>query len=212
MFSHRTRIKICGITRPEDAVAVALAGADAIGLNFWPSSSRAISLKQAEEICAAVPAFVSVVALAVDADQSLLEAIARLPVDCIQFHGRESPQDCEAAAKPWIRALRVQPGMDVDAEIARYRSARSILLDAYKKGVPGGTGETFNWSLIPKQHRTRIVLAGGLTPENVAQAVCDVRPYAVDVSGGVESAPGIKDAAKITAFVRAVQSADSQSS
>ena len=208
MPTQRTRIKICGITRPEDALVAAAAGADAIGLNFWPSSSRAISVQQAKEICAAIPGFVSVIALTVDAPTDLLDNIVALPIDAIQFHGGETPAQCESVDKPYIKALRMQSGLDVAAEIERYASAQSVLLDTYKKGAPGGTGETFDWSLIPEQQRSRIVLAGGLNPDNVAQAVTEIRPWAVDVSGGVEIAPGIKDAAKIAAFAEAVNAAD----
>lgn len=209
----RTRIKICGITRSEDARHAVAAGADAIGLVFWQPSPRAVSIAAAAEICADLPAFVNVVALTVDADAALIQNITdRLPVDIFQLHGKESPQQCrqlsEQTGRPFMKAIRVKPGLDLAAEVERYQHARSILLDAYSKGVPGGTGQQFEWQLIPQTLRSRIVLAGGLNPENVAKAVNSVHPYAVDVSGGVEASPGIKDSRKMDDFVAAVRLAD----
>lgn len=205
----RTRVKICGITRIEDACSVVEAGADAIGLVFWEPSSRAVTVRRAAEICRQLPAFVSIVALTVNAQESLLKKIVgELPIDLLQFHGDESPEYCEQFSRSYIKALRMKPGLDITEQLRCYSSARSVLLDAYRKGVPGGTGEQFDWERIPTECRSRIVLAGGLHAANVTQAVTRVRPYAVDVSGGVELSPGIKDPQKIREFVNAVDRAD----
>ena len=207
---NRTRVKICGLTRPEDAQAAVAAGADALGLVFWESSPRAVTLAQAEAICQRLPAFVTVVALLVDAEADTVRRLLdRLPIGLLQFHGDESPQYCEQFASPFMKAIRMRPQLDMDDEIQRFAAANSILLDAYRKGVPGGTGECFDWQLIPAQYRSRIVLAGGLSADNVERAIAEVGPYGVDVSGGVESGPGIKDAAKINEFIRRVKRADS---
>ncbi len=206
---NRTRVKICGLTRPEDARAAVAAGADAIGLVFWEPSSRAVTIEQAREICDGLPAFVTVVALTVDAKPHFVrQLLDSLPVGLLQFHGNESPEQCEQFAHPYMKAIRVQPALDVQAEIKRFSSASSILLDTYRKGLPGGTGDLFDWALIPEQYRSRIVLAGGLKPDNVGAAISTVRPYGVDVSGGVEDCPGIKDKQKINAFIRQVSLAD----
>ena len=205
----RTRIKICGITRPEDAIAAVDAGADAIGLVFYPPSSRAVTIEQAIAICKPLPAFVSVVALTVNADVDLLEQInTYLPVSLYQFHGDESAEFCDQLAKPYIKAIRMRPELSLADEVERFANARSILLDAYQKGVPGGTGEQFDWQRIPAQYQSQIILAGGLSSENIEQAVTSVRPYAVDVSGGVEEMPGIKSEHKIKQFVQGVYRAD----
>ena len=203
------RVKICGITRVEDALAAAAAGADAIGLVFYAKSPRAVDIEQAREILAALPPFVTSVGLFVDAERSELERIlASVPLDLLQFHGDESVQQCEAFGRPYIKALRVKAGDDIAAQVARYPSAQGILLDAYVEGVPGGTGEAFDWSLIPQTLSKPLILAGGLRPDNVAEAVSRVRPYAVDVSSGVESSRGVKDATLIYQFCRAVCVAD----
>jgi phosphoribosylanthranilate isomerase len=200
------RVKICGITRVEDALAAAAAGADAIGLVFYAKSPRAVDIEQAREILAALPPFVTAVGLFVDAERSELERIlASVPLDLLQFHGDESVQQCEAFGRPYIKALRVKAGDDIAAQVARYPSAQGILLDAYVEGVPGGTGEAFDWSLIPQTLSKPLILAGGLRPDNVAEAVSRVRPYAVDVSGGVEASKGVKDVEKVDAFIRAAR-------
>jgi phosphoribosylanthranilate isomerase len=200
------RVKICGITRVEDALAAAAAGADAIGLVFYAKSPRAVDIEQAREILAALPPFVTTVGLFVDAERSELERIlASVPLDLLQFHGDESVQQCEAFGRPYIKALRVKAGDDIAAQVARYPSAQGILLDAYVEGVPGGTGEAFDWSLIPQALSKPLILAGGLRPDNVAEAVSRVRPYAVDVSGGVEASKGVKDVEKVGAFIRAAR-------
>lgn len=202
------RSKICGITRVEDALAAAQAGADAIGLVFYAKSPRAVSVQQAREIIAALPPFVTTVGLFVNASRcELNEILEAVPLDLLQFHGDETPQDCEGYNRPWIKALRVRAGDDLEAECKRYARASGILLDTYVAGVPGGTGEAFDWALVPKHLSKPIILAGGLSADNVGAAIAQVRPYAVDVSGGVEQAKGIKDAARIDAFLDAVRRA-----
>lgn len=202
------RSKICGITRIEDALAAAEAGADAIGFVFYAKSPRAVDVRQARAIIAELPPFVTTVGLFVNASRcELNEILEAVPLDLLQFHGDETPQDCEGYHRPWIKALRVRPGDDLEAACRLYAGARGILLDTYVPGVPGGTGEAFDWSLVPARLSKPIILAGGLSADNVGQAIAQVRPYAVDVSGGVEQAKGIKDAAKIEAFMRAVKQA-----
>ena len=202
------RSKICGITRIEDALAAVEAGADAIGLVFYGKSPRAVGVEQAAAIVQALPPFVTTVGLFVDMPRDQLQQLLqRLPLDLLQFHGDESPADCEAHGRPYIKALRVRPGEDVAAAMAPYSGARGILLDTFVEGVPGGTGASFDWSLVPENAAKPIILAGGLDADNVAAAIRQVRPYAVDVSGGVEASKGIKDAGKIRAFVQAVRDA-----
>jgi len=205
-----TRIKICGITRTEDALAAARAGADAIGLVFYPDSPRAIDIATAWEIVEALPPFVTTVGLFVDADPEWIEEIlVEVPLDVLQFHGDESPDFCEQFAHPYIKAIRMRPDTDLAEVARRYADAQGLLLDTYRPGVPGGTGEAFDWALAQQPCDKPIVLAGGLTPENVADAIAQVSPWAVDVSGGVEKAKGIKDSSKINAFMAAVRAADS---
>ncbi len=200
------RSKICGITRIEDALAAVDAGADAIGLVFYAKSPRAVSVQQARTIIAALPPFVTTVGLFVDASRCELgEILDAVPLNLLQFHGDETPAACDGFHRPYIKALRVKPGDDIAAQVALYKNASGVLLDTYVPGIPGGTGEAFDWSLVPAQLSKPVILAGGLTVENVAQAITQVRPYAVDVSGGVESAKGIKDASKINAFMQAVR-------
>lgn len=200
------RSKICGITRVEDALVAAEAGADAIGLVFYPKSPRAVSMQQALNIVAALPPFVTTVGLFVNASRSEISAtLDTVPLDVLQFHGDESPADCEGFSRPWYKALRVQAGEDIRRQAARYAGASAILLDTFVAGVPGGTGEIFDWSLIPADLSKPLILAGGLTCENVQQALAEVRPFAVDVSGGVELSKGIKDAASVREFVRLVR-------
>ncbi|NBF11837.1 phosphoribosylanthranilate isomerase [Pseudomonas sp. Fl4BN1] len=199
------RSKICGITRIEDALAAVAAGADAIGLVFYAKSPRAVSVQQARAIIAALPPFVTTVGLFVNASRCELgEILDAVPLDLLQFHGDESAADCEGYHRPYIKALRVKAGDDIAAACLAYPLASGILLDTYVEGVPGGTGEAFDWSLVPRELSKPIILAGGLSAENVAQAIAQVRPYAVDVSGGVEQSKGIKDQAKIRAFMQAV--------
>ena len=201
------RSKICGITRIEDALAAVDAGADAIGLVFYAKSPRAVNVQQARAIIAALPPFVTTVGLFVNASRCELgEILDAVPLDLLQFHGDETPADCEGYHRPWIKALRVKVGDDIAASCKAYAGASGILLDTYVEGVPGGTGEAFDWSLVPKDLSKPIILAGGLSATNVAQAIAQVHPYAVDVSGGVEQSKGIKDHAKIRAFIQAVRS------
>ena len=202
------RSKICGITRIEDALAAAEAGADAIGLVFYARSPRAVNVQQARAIIAALPPFVTTVGLFVNASRcGLNEILDAVPLDLLQFHGDETPADCDGYHRPWIKALRVRPGDDLEAGCQQYAKASGILLDTFVAGVPGGTGEAFDWSLIPEHLSKPIILAGGLSADNVGAAIAQVRPYAVDVSGGVEQAKGIKDPARIEAFMRAVRQA-----
>ncbi|MFT3930540.1 MAG: phosphoribosylanthranilate isomerase [Spongiibacteraceae bacterium] len=209
MALRRTRIKICGITRVEDALAAAAAGADAIGFVFYANSSRAVSAEIARDICAALPAFVTTVGLFVDADPSAVKKVLDVvPLDLLQFHGDESPAYCAQFSRPYCKALRMRDDLDVIAAATQFEDARSLLLDTYRAGVAGGTGETFEWQRVPQSLRDKIILAGGLSPENVGDAIAQIRPYAVDVSGGVESNPGIKDVNKIHAFIAAVRRTD----
>lgn len=202
------RSKICGITRVEDALAAAAAGADAIGLVFYAKSPRAVSVEQAQQIIEALPPFVTTVGLFVDMPRPELQQIlAQVPLDLLQFHGDESVEQCEGYGRPYIKALRVKAGDDIAAQMAQYPSASGVLLDTFVEGVPGGTGLAFDWSLVPAELPKPVILAGGLTPYNVATAIDRVRPYAVDISGGVESAKGIKDADKVRAFIRAARGA-----
>ena len=202
------RSKICGITRIEDALAAVAAGADAIGLVFYAKSPRAVTVQQARAIIAALPPFVTTVGLFVNASRcELNEILEAVPLDLLQFHGDETPSDCVGFNRPYIKALRVRPGDDLEAACQHYAGASGILLDTFVAGVPGGTGEAFDWSLVPARLSKPIILAGGLSADNVAQAIAQVQPYAVDVSGGVEQAKGIKDAARIEAFMRAVRQA-----
>jgi len=205
----RTRIKICGLTHPRDAEAATRQGVDAIGLVFYPPSPRAVSLDQARAICAALGPLVTPVALFVDARPALIEAVLQaLPRAVLQFHGDESPEECQRYGRAWIKALRMSPDIDLDAELERYQGAGALLLDSYRPGVPGGTGQRFDWARVPKTLGSRLILAGGLTPENVGQAIAQVRPAVVDVSGGVESAPGSKSPARMADLVAAVRAAD----
>jgi phosphoribosylanthranilate isomerase len=201
-----TRIKVCGITRPEDALAAVDAGVDAIGLVFYPPSPRYVNLAQAIEIVTCLPPFVTTVGLFVDMPiADIRQVIQAVGIDLVQFHGHETAAICGEIKHPWIRAIRMQDNLDLVSTCSDFTTARGILLDAYCPGVPGGTGMAFDWSRIPATLSGKIILAGGLHPNNVAQAVREVCPYAVDVSGGVESSPGIKDQAKIAQFVAQVR-------
>ena len=206
---RRTRIKICGITRAEDADAAVEAGADALGLVFYPPSPRAVNVGQAVDAVGNVPAFVSVTALFVNPTvEEVQRVLDSVRIDLIQFHGDEDDDFCRQFKRPYIKALRVRQASDVVASCLRFPGALAILLDSYKPGVPGGTGETFDWSLIPETPPKPIILAGGLEPENVASAITQIRPFAVDISGGVEASKGIKDHSKIEEFVNEVYRVD----
>ncbi len=198
----RVRVKICGITRAEDGVAAAERGADAIGLVFYPESSRAVDVESAARIAFTLPPFITVVGVFVNAAEALVrETLGRVRIDLLQFHGNEGADYCEGFEKPYVKAVRVRTEEDVAQARGEHRRARALLLDAHRPRQWGGTGRTFDWSLIPALPGTPLVLAGGLDPGNVAGAIRTVRPYGVDVSGGVEQAPGIKDPGLIEAFI-----------
>ncbi len=193
-------------------MAAARLGADAIGLVFYPPSPRYVEVEQAAEIAAALPPFVTTVALFVNADeQTIADVVSRVRIDLIQFHGNECKDYCGLHQRPYIKAVRMSDDVDLDKQLNDFSQARGLLLDTYKAGVPGGTGEQFNWDRVPAHLADKIILAGGLTPENVKDAVAQVHPYAVDVSGGVESAPGKKDTEKMARFIEAVRSQESRS-
>jgi len=201
----RTRVKICGITQRQDALAAVAAGADAIGLVFHEHSPRHVTVQQAHAITAGLPPFVTVVGLFVDADSSLVNSVLeQTRIDLLQFHGDENEADCTRYRRPYMKAIRVREETDLRAEAQRYPGAAALLLDSYHAGLPGGTGTSFDWGRVPADLGRHVVLAGGLGPDNVARAVAQLRPYAVDVSSGVEASPGIKDAKLIEAFVKAV--------
>lgn len=201
----RTRVKICGITRVEDARQAAQLGADAIGLVFYPPSPRNVTIDQAQEISACLPPFVSRVGLFVDAEPQHIESVlASVPLDLVQFHGAESAEQCQRYGKPYIKAIRMTPGLDLAAAINAHADACGILLDTYSDSVAGGSGEAFDWSRVPAGLEQPLILAGGLDAGNVGAAIAAVHPYAVDVSSGVEQQKGIKDAAKMAAFINEV--------
>ena len=205
----RTRVKICGITREQDAAICASAGVDAIGLVFYEPSPRAIAVEQAMEIIETLPPFVTSVGLFVDADQDYVnEILTKVKLDCLQFHGNEDAAYCAQFERPYIKAVRMTEGTDVEALANEYLSAQALLLDTYVADVPGGTGQTFNWKHVPGTCSKPIILAGGLKPENVCDAIKTAKPYAVDVSGGVELSKGVKDAAKIEKFIDEVECLD----
>ncbi|MTW22173.1 phosphoribosylanthranilate isomerase [Allochromatium palmeri] len=212
MKSHhiiRTRVKICGLTRESDIAAAVTSGADAVGFVFHPASPRAVTPEQAAELCRALPPFVTAVGLFVDAAAETIEAtLDQVPLDLLQFHGDESPEFCARFGRRWIKALRMRPGVDLAAERERFAGADGLLLDAYEPGRAGGTGQCFDWDRIPPEMAPEILLAGGLTPANVAEAIERVRPYGVDVSGGVEAAKGVKSPELIFAFMQGVRHGD----
>lgn len=206
-----TRIKICGITREQDLHAVANSGADAIGLVFYEKSPRHMSIQQAAELMLPVPPFVTVVGLFVNPTVDYVrQVLANVSLDVLQFHGEESPEFCQQFNRPYLKAIRVKAGVDLVECAARYARAQGLLLDAFVEGTQGGTGESFDWTLIPQNLSLPVILSGGLHAGNVAEAVKQVRPYAVDVSSGVEVSKGIKDAAKVAAFIKEVKQIDVQ--
>lgn len=209
-MKQHTRVKICGITRIEDALAAAAMGVDAIGLVFYENSPRNVEIEQAAAICRQLPAFVTTVALFLDAEQAVVnDVLEQVPVDLLQFHGAEDPAYCERFARPYIKALGMgrlnQQGLISQSKA--YKNARGLLLDSHEPGAAGGTGEVFDWNSIPVLNKP-VILAGGLTVSNVAEAVSRVRPWAVDVSSGVEADKGIKSVELMSAFMQEVENAN----
>lgn len=205
MLKKYPRVKICGITRPQDGIAAAEAGADAIGLVFYNKSPRAVSITQAQAIVRELPVFMTIVGLFVNAtSEEITQILAQVPLDRLQFHGEESSAACEQFGKPYIKALRMKPTIEIATLAQCYTRASALLIDSYVPDIKGGTGVAFDWGQLPKNLPKPIILAGGLTSGNVSQAIRMVKPYAVDVSGGVESAKGIKDVNKINAFMQEI--------
>lgn len=201
----RTRVKICGITRAQDGRAAAQAGADAIGLVFYDQSPRNVEVGQAAEICTVLPPFVSVVGLFVNAPRERVEALVeQLPIDLLQFHGAEAADQCEGYGRPYIKAIGMKDDLDVAEALQAHPHASGFLFDAWQPDIHGGGGVAFDWKRMPATGDRPAILAGGLTPDNVEQAVRQTRPWAVDVSSGVEQDKGIKSADKIEAFIRGV--------
>lgn len=203
MIKQRIRVKICGITRAIDAQKVATAGADALGLVFYEGSPRAVSVQQAQSIVSALPPFLTTVGLFVNAPiEEVQYILSQVPLDVLQFHGEETPEYCRSFSLPYIKAVRMQPDTDVKQLATIYADAQALLLDNYIRGVQGGTGSQFDWRWFPHDVNKPLILAGGLDADNVATAIEITQPYAVDVSGGVEAAKGIKDGEKITTFIQ----------
>ena len=209
MKTERTRVKICGLRDPEHARIAAEAGADAIGLVFYAQSARFVDAATAAKVADALPPFVTAVGLFVDAKEGDIRAILRqVPLDVLQFHGDESPEFCAQFGKPYLRAVRMEAATDLLEYARRFSAARALLLDAHVQGQPGGTGLTFDWTVIPRDLPIPLILSGGLDAANVARAMREVRPWAVDVSSGVESSRGVKDPQKIVEFIRKVRRED----
>ena len=206
-MTARTRVKICGITSVEDALLVVELGTDAIGFVFYDPSPRSVSIAQAREIAEAVPAFVTKTALFVNPEVDFVKSVLEtVSIDLIQFHGDERPEFCEQFNRSYIKAIRMQDEIDLKHLAKQYASSCGLLLDAFVEGIPGGTGEQFDWSRIPMTLSKPIILAGGLNPENVASAIEHVSPWAVDVSGGLEASKGVKSAEKVEQFMQQVMS------
>jgi len=207
-MSTRTRIKICGVSRPEDIAAAVDAGADAVGFVFHPGSPRFLSTERARVLAATLPPYVTPVGLFVNAEPATVAAVvAAIPALVLQFHGDETPEECAAAGRPYLRAARMAPGFDLLDFARRFDEAQGLLLDAHVEAFGGG-GKVFDWSLVPRGVPHRLVLSGGLHAGNVGSGIREIRPWAVDVSSGVESSRGVKDAAAIHAFCDAVREAD----
>ncbi len=206
---RRTRVKICGFTRPDDAALAVRLGADAVGLVFYPPSPRNLDVETARKIVSALPPFATVVGLFVDEDENVVRTILeQVRIDLIQFHGEENPDYCRRFGKPYIKAVRMRSETDLARVVDAHPDAAGFLLDAWRPEAKGGTGHRFDWELIPRELRQTVILAGGLTPHNVEDALRAVRPYAVDVSSGVEAGKGIKDADKMAAFLELVHAYD----
>lgn len=213
MSPGRTRIKICGIREPAHARLSAEAGADAIGLVFHPASPRYVTPAQAAAIAAELPPFVTAVGLFVNVDEAHVRSVlGQVPLGLLQFHGDEAPAFCERFGVPFVRAVRMEQGTDLLEYAGQFKRAKALLLDAHVPGQPGGTGRTFDWARIPRELSVPLILSGGLDPENVARAMREVRPWAVDVSSGVESSRGVKDPGRIVEFIRSVRREDAESS
>ena len=211
MKTERTRVKICGIREPAHARIAAEAGADAIGLVFYRASPRFLEAEQAAAIAAALPPFVTAVALFVNEDpHAIRRLIHSVRIDLLQFHGDENPEFCAQFGKPFVRAVRMEEGVDLVEYARRFSAARALLLDAHVPGQPGGTGTTFDWAAVPRDLPIPLILAGGLDVSNVGTAMRAMRPWAVDVSSGVEAGRGVKDPAKIVEFIRKVRHEDGQ--
>lgn len=200
------RVKVCGITRSEDAIAAVQCGVDAIGFVFWPHSARYIDPESARRIAEVIPPFICTVGVYVDPDAAWVEETARAAkLNLLQFHGDESPEFCNQFSQPYIKAIRVKPDTDLLQYAQHYGAAKGLLLDTYAADMPGGTGHAFDWQLIPQQLSLPLILSGGLNPDNVARAIKQTQPWAVDVSTGVEASKGIKDEKKIIAFMQGVK-------
>lgn len=200
-----TRVKICGLTRPQDVEAAVVSGADALGFVFYEPSPRAVTIAEAARLIESVPAFVSVVGLFVNPEaDEVWEVLDSLPLDLLQFHGDETPEFCAQFKRRWIKAVRVRSREQVVSAFEAYRGASGLLVDAWDPERYGGTGKSFNWELIPAERPLSLILAGGLSSDNVFRAVEQVKPWAVDVSGGVECSKGIKDSEKISDFIKEV--------
>ncbi|PTQ75060.1 phosphoribosylanthranilate isomerase [Nitrosomonas oligotropha] len=200
------RVKVCGITRSEDAIAAVQCGVDAIGFVFWPHSARYIDPESVRRIAEVIPPFICTVGVYVDPDAAWVEETARAAkLNLLQFHGDESPEFCNQFSQPYIKAIRVKPDTDLLQYAQRYGAAKGLLLDTYAADMPGGTGHAFDWQLIPQQLSLPLILSGGLNPDNVARAIKQTQPWAVDVSSGVEASKGIKDEKKIIAFMQGVK-------
>lgn len=205
----KTRIKICGITREEDARAAVALGADAVGLVFYRPSPRWVSMERARAIAAATPPFVATTAVFVNPDRDEVEQIVReCSVTLLQFHGDETPEFCASFERPYIKAARIRPGLDLLEYLSPYATAGAWMLDAFHAELRGGTGGAFDWNLVPASMAKPVILSGGLTADNVGGAIRRIKPYAVDVSTSVETSSGIKDPAKIAAFIGAVRHED----
>ncbi|VAW97499.1 Phosphoribosylanthranilate isomerase [hydrothermal vent metagenome] len=201
----RTRIKYCGITQLSDALEAVRLGVDALGFVFYPPSPRNIEIEKAADIIRQLPAFISCVGLFVDSSEEFIRQVLQsTAIDILQFHGNETVTQCQRYSKPYLKAVRMKPDVDLAAVAREYSTAAALLLDTYEKGLPGGTGTSFDWGRVPESLAKPVILAGGLSADNVAKAIQTVKPYAVDVSGGIEQSKGIKDAAKMAAFVNAV--------